>query len=133
MPASGHVRRSASRESNTSSPIDFKGLLYLNFLPLLNSGKVRLLGDKRLVSQLVGLERRTTRGGRDAIDHARGGHDDVANAVAGALLSATAKLPRMRMGTIDPTGAVTWRGEEPRNHSRITWITVDKNGNEVRR
>jgi hypothetical protein len=68
-------------------------------LPLINSGKVKLLGDKRLVSQLVGLERRTTRGGRDAIDHAKGGHDDVANAVAGALLSAVAKPPRMRMGT----------------------------------
>ena len=31
-----------------------------------------------------GLERRTARGGRDSIDHAPGGHDDLANAVAGA-------------------------------------------------
>jgi hypothetical protein len=32
-----------------------------------------------------GLERRTARGGRDSIDHAPGGHDDLANAVAGAV------------------------------------------------
>jgi hypothetical protein len=29
-------------------------------------------------------ERRTSRGGRDSIDHPQGGHDDIANAVAGA-------------------------------------------------
>ena len=52
---------------------DPKGTLYLNFLPLINSGKVRLLGSKRLVTQLIGLERGTARGGRDNIDHARGG------------------------------------------------------------
>src|SRR5262245_64495887 len=32
-----------------------------------------------------GLERRTSRGGRDSIDHAPGGHDDLANAAAGAI------------------------------------------------
>ena len=36
------------------------------------------------LAQLCGLERRTARGGRDSIDHAPGGHDDLANAVAGA-------------------------------------------------
>ena len=99
-----------------------KGLLYLNFLPMLNSGTVRLLGNKRLVSQLVGLERNTARGGRDSIDHARGGHDDVANSVAGALLQATAKIPQTRMGAIDPTGKVTWRDDEPRTHSRVRFV-----------
>jgi hypothetical protein len=29
-----------------------------------------------------------TRGGRDTIDHVKGAHDDVANAVAGALVTA---------------------------------------------
>lgn len=43
----------------------------------------------RIAMQLVGLERRTTRGGRDSIDHPPGGHDDVAKAVAGALLGAS--------------------------------------------
>lgn len=112
---------------------DPKSTIYINFLPLINSGKVRLLGNKRLVNQLIGLERRTSRAGRDSIDHAPGGHDDIANAAAGALLLATAKLPKMRAGAIDSDGFVHWRDEEPRNHSRIRWITVDKDGNEVRR
>jgi hypothetical protein len=105
---------------------DPKGALYLNFLPMLNSGKVKLLGSKRLVGQLVGLERNTARGGKDSIDHARGGHDDVANAVAGALLAATAKKPTMRVGTIDfaKTGKVTWHDAEPREHSRIRFVTI---------
>ena len=63
-----------------------KGQIYLDALPLLNTGKVELLDDKRLVSQLCGLERRTARGGRDSIDHAPGAHDDVANAAMGAVL-----------------------------------------------
>ena len=86
-----------------------------------------------MISQLVGLERTTARGGRDSIDHARGGHDDVANAAAGALLAATANLPATRTGAIDPLGRIYWHGEEPRNHSRITWITVDEDGNEVKK
>jgi hypothetical protein len=40
----------------------------------------------RLIGQLVGLERRVARGGRDSIAHAPGSHDDVANAVCGALV-----------------------------------------------
>ena len=61
-----------------------KSSLYTNLLPLLNSNRIELLDHPRLVAQLCGLERRTTRGGRDSIDHAPGGHDDLANAVAGA-------------------------------------------------
>jgi hypothetical protein len=62
-------------------------------LPLLNSRRVDLLDDKRLVSQLLGLERRTARGGRDSIDHAPGAHDDVINAVAGALVLTESAMP----------------------------------------
>ena len=36
--------------------------------------------------QLVGLERRTARSGRDTVDHTPGGHDDLANVVAGVLV-----------------------------------------------
>jgi hypothetical protein len=67
--------------------------IYRDALPLLNSGRARLLGNVRMINQFLGLERRTARGGRDSIDHAPGGHDDLANAVAGALLLATAKKP----------------------------------------
>ena len=53
---------------------------------MINSGRVDLLEHPRLVAQLSRLERRTGRGGRDSIDHAPGDHDDLANAVAGALV-----------------------------------------------
>ncbi len=66
-----------------------KSGLYLDLLPALNSGRVELPPDDRLVNQLIGLERRTARGGRDSIDHAPGGHDDRANVIAG-LVSAKA-------------------------------------------
>jgi hypothetical protein len=63
-----------------------KSAIYGEFLPALNGGRVRLLDSPRLVAQLVNLERRTARGGRDTIDHASGSHDDVANAACGALV-----------------------------------------------
>jgi len=65
-----------------------KSVLYAELLPLLNSGRVELLDDRRLVNQLLALERRTSRAGRDSIDHAPGAHDDVINAAAGALTMA---------------------------------------------
>jgi hypothetical protein len=60
-----------------------KSDLYRDFLALLNSGRVVLPKHEKLVQQLVRLERRTSRAGRDSIDHAPGGHDDLANSVAG--------------------------------------------------
>jgi hypothetical protein len=62
--------------------------LYLELLPGLMSGQVELLDHKRLVTQLVSLERRTARSGKDSVDHPPGGHDDVANAAAGAIVQA---------------------------------------------
>jgi hypothetical protein len=103
---------------------DPKSSIYLNFLPLINSGRVRLLGNQRLVAQLTNLERRTARSGKDSIDHAPGGHDDVVNAVAGALLSATAKKPNMRFGAIGVDGRIFWHDEEPvRQRLRIVTIS----------
>jgi hypothetical protein len=66
-----------------------KSDLYRDLLPALNAGRVSLLDHSKLVAQLCSLERRTARGGRDSIDHPPGGHDDVANAVAGALVALT--------------------------------------------
>jgi hypothetical protein len=63
-----------------------KSDLYHDLLPLLNARRVEMLDNPRLAAQLVGLERRTARSGRDSIDHGPGGHDDVANAVAGVLV-----------------------------------------------
>jgi hypothetical protein len=66
-----------------------KSELYVELLPLLNSKRVDLLDHPRLLNQLLGLERRTARSGRDSIDHPPGQHDDVANAVAGVCAVAT--------------------------------------------
>jgi hypothetical protein len=62
--------------------------LYLAFLPILNSGRVDLLDNERMVSQFAGLERRTSRSGRDTVDHGVGSHDDISNAAAGVLVMA---------------------------------------------
>ncbi len=59
--------------------------LYLDLLPALNSGRVELPPDPRLASQLIGLERRTSRAGKDSIDHPPGGSDDRSNATAGVV------------------------------------------------
>ena len=59
--------------------------LYLTFLPLVNSGRADLLDNPRLITQFLGLERRTSRAGKDSVDHAPGAHDDIANSVAGAF------------------------------------------------
>jgi hypothetical protein len=60
--------------------------LYISLLSMLNSKIVALVDNAKLKKQLLGLERRTGRLGRDTIDHGRGAHDDVANAVAGAVV-----------------------------------------------
>jgi hypothetical protein len=62
--------------------------LYLELLPMITQGSVELLDQKRLVSQLASLERRTRAGGKDLVTHYPGGHDDCANAAAGAVLRA---------------------------------------------
>jgi len=64
-----------------------KSDLYGAFLPMLNSAQVELPDHAKLLGQLQRLERRTSRGGRDVIDHAPGSHDDLANAVAGAAVA----------------------------------------------
>lgn len=65
-----------------------KSGLYLNFLPLVMSGKIELLNNQALFNELRNLERRTRSAGRDLVDHPPKGHDDLANAVAGAAVSA---------------------------------------------
>jgi hypothetical protein len=63
-----------------------KGELYRELLPLFSSRRIVLPDDPVLVKQLLGLERRTARSGREMIDHGafRGAHDDLSNVIAGA-------------------------------------------------
>jgi hypothetical protein len=65
-----------------------KSELALAFLPMMNSATCELLDAPRLQQQLLSWERKTSRAGRDSIDHGPGGHDDIANAVSGALVLA---------------------------------------------
>jgi hypothetical protein len=67
-----------------------KSDLFRDLLPALNSGRITLPRHDRLVSQIANLERTVSRGGKDTITHPPNGHDDLANAVAGAATVATA-------------------------------------------
>jgi hypothetical protein len=55
------------------------------FLALLNSTKIDLPRNDRAISQICSLERSVQRSGRDQITHPTHGHDDIANAIAGAV------------------------------------------------
>jgi hypothetical protein len=66
-----------------------RSAIYSDTLPLFTSGRVRLLDSPRLISQFASLERKTSSLGRDKVDHGPGGHDDLCNAAAGALVNAT--------------------------------------------
>lgn len=62
--------------------------IYLDALPLFTTGRARLVDNQRLMHQFAGLERRTSRVGRDLVDHPPNGSDDCANSAAGALVLA---------------------------------------------
>jgi hypothetical protein len=49
-----------------------KSDLFRDMLPLLNAGHITLPRHDRLIAQIVGLERRVTRAGKDSIDHEDG-------------------------------------------------------------
>jgi hypothetical protein len=76
-----------------------KSALYLELLPRLCSGEIELPDIDVLITQLASLERRTRSGGKDVVDHPRGAHDDLANAVAGVCESVGRR--RLLVGGLD--------------------------------
>lgn len=64
-----------------------KSEIYLEAVSLFASGAVRILDNKNLISELILLERKTSRSGRDVVDHPVGAHDDLANSCAGVLVN----------------------------------------------
>src|ERR1035437_4882057 len=82
-----------------------KSELFLDALPLINSRGAALLDNERVISQLCSLERHTTRSGKDSVDHPPGGHDDLINAAAGALVNTPSAARRDR-----PPGGVAHEG-----------------------
>ena len=89
-----------------------KSELCRDLLPAINSRQLDLLDDPRLVAQIVGLERRTARGGRDIIDHAPGGHDDLCNAVAGVVAELIATTSFAGWGVYEFTRRLAGEGGE---------------------
>ena len=87
---SGFVVEQFRKHGVAYYPDKTKSEIYSEFLPLVNSRCCDLLDSPRLLAQLTGLERRTARSGKDSIDHSPNGHDDLANAVAGAIVLASA-------------------------------------------
>ena len=62
-----------------------RAALYLEMLPLFTAGLIEIPDDRELVRQAKLLERAAAGRGRDRVDHPRGGHDDLINAVALAI------------------------------------------------
>jgi hypothetical protein len=108
-----------------------KSDLYHDLLPLLNARRIELLNLPRLSAQLCGLERRTARSGKDSIDHAPGGHDDLANAVAGVLvgLDIDRRQPLIRLS--DVFGADGQAPPLPRHCGMVVFAVVAMEGADV--
>jgi len=101
----GEFPRELFRDHNVSydlAPKD-RSALYLELLTHVNSQRVELPPDDKLLGELRALERHRGPSGRDRVDHPRGQHDDRANAVAGlvALLAVD-----------EGDGGVTWGRSE---------------------
>jgi hypothetical protein len=90
--------------------------LFIELLPLINSRQVVLLDNDRVTSQLVNLERRVGRTGRDSVGHPPGLHDDLAVVVAGAAHNAStiARRGEVRVGytPYGGGGRITWLPKE---------------------
>ena len=75
--------------------------IFRQALPIIRSGRVRLVDNDRMVGQFSNLERRILPGGGERISHPeRGGHhDDVAVTVAGCLVA---------LSTVSSGGPEAW-------------------------
>jgi hypothetical protein len=68
-----------------------RSAIYQDCLPLFTSGRARILDHQKLVSQFAQLERKISPMGKDRIDHGTGGHDDLCNSAALAMVLSTTK------------------------------------------
>jgi hypothetical protein len=83
--------------------------IYGEALGIFTSGRARLVDNARLVSQLAGLEQRTT-STRTKIDHIQGSHDDLANSACGAMV-----LAAKGSGVVTSGTSIIICGGGPRN------------------
>jgi len=83
-----------ARHRVTYRPSDkSKSVVYREVLPLINAGRVEPPAHPTLRTQLANLERRVSRAGQDSIGAVAGAHDDVSDAVCGALVTAGGGVP----------------------------------------
>jgi len=85
-----------------------KSELYLRVLPLLLSGRLRLLDNEKLRRQFISLERTLHAGGRETVEEPlrSGSHDDLCNVVSGAAVLTSEALVRQPQ-CLDGWGVVT--------------------------
>jgi hypothetical protein len=62
-----------------------RSVLYLESMPAFVRGAVSIPDHARVLRELRLLERKTSPGGRDSIDHGKNGSDDYANALCGCI------------------------------------------------
>jgi hypothetical protein len=90
-----------------------KAQIYLECLPLFARGVLRLPDHPRMIRELRLLERSARGGGRDHVDHAKGGRDDFANVCCGVvwrtakILAEAAEVPIVIPGVINADGSIT--------------------------
>jgi hypothetical protein len=108
-----------------------KSALYLEAVPQFMRGLVSIPDHARLIRELRLLERRTSRSGRDSVDHpsGAGGSDDYANSLVGCLSLAerATRGPTTRIGFIEGPGGgrIRWCDEEP-SRPRVKFVTLSE-------
>src|SRR5829696_40483 len=98
--------------SNTRRPSCQKRSSIRDFAAALNAGRVDLLDHPRLRAQLVALERRVVRSGREVINAPWGSRDDLSNAVAGVITKVGGGSPKSMidvLGDDTPEERYKWR------------------------
>jgi hypothetical protein len=80
-----------------------KNEIYLEALASFSTGAVSLIDNKIIKTELLQLERRASRTGRDVINHSPGGRDDYANAVCGCV-SLLSSLTMQAASMVEITG-----------------------------
>ncbi len=108
--AAGWGRQAGERHGLRFVPSEMdRSAAYLNLEPLLAQGRIELLDHPQMVRELALLERRPRPGGRDVVEHPRGGHDDYSNALALAAAHASTQKPSATAAVILPVGSPGWR------------------------
>lgn len=113
-----------------------KSEYYTAMLPLINSGRIELPDNAKLLGQLLSLERQTSRLGKDSISHPPNGRDDMINSAAIAavmamrrpMLNSEGVAERERRSAPVPTGVIE---ERRRMYGGTVIVRIFPDGTEV--